>query len=77
MTKTIGRPGANAVPFWVRIMLARGDGSSGGKPTMKAGTLGSRIFGGRSETEPHHAIRQSAAVDASPIRFVRCQMKRQ
>lgn len=45
MTKNIGQPGANAVPFWVRIMLARGEAGPGGKPTMKAGTLGLRIFG--------------------------------
>jgi hypothetical protein len=45
MTKSIGQPGGNAVPFWVRIMLARGDAGPGGKPTTKAGTLGLRIFG--------------------------------
>jgi hypothetical protein len=45
MTKDIGSAGANAVPFWVRIMLARGDNGPGGKPTVKAGTLGLRIFG--------------------------------
>jgi hypothetical protein len=45
MTKNVGQPGANAVSFWVRIMLARGDAGPDGKPTMKAGTLGLRIFG--------------------------------
>jgi hypothetical protein len=45
MTKDIGGAGANAVPFWVRIMLARGENGPDGKPTVKAGTLGLRIFG--------------------------------
>jgi len=45
MTKDIGGAGANAVPFWVRIMLARGENAPDGKPTVKAGTLGLRIFG--------------------------------
>lgn len=45
MTKNIGQPGANAVPFWVRIMLAKGDSGPRGEPMLKAGTTGLRIFG--------------------------------
>ncbi|MGJ4999507.1 DUF4261 domain-containing protein [Bradyrhizobium sp. HKCCYLS3077] len=45
MTETIGRPGANAVPFWVRIMLANGESGPRGEATLKAGTTGLRIFG--------------------------------
>lgn len=45
MTKDIGQPDANAVPFWVRIMLARGETAVGDKPTINAGTIGLRIFG--------------------------------
>lgn len=30
---------------WVRIMPARGEAGPGGKPTIRAGTLGLRIFG--------------------------------
>jgi hypothetical protein len=45
MTKNIGQPDANAVPFWVRIMLAKGPPGARGEQTMKAGTLGLRIFG--------------------------------
>jgi hypothetical protein len=45
MTKNIGQPGANAVPFWVRIMLAKGDSGPRGEPMLKAGTAGLRIFG--------------------------------
>ena len=44
-TKKIGQPGANAVPFWVRIMLAKGDAGPRGEPMLKAGTTGLRIFG--------------------------------
>jgi hypothetical protein len=45
MTKGIGQPGANVVPFWMRIMLAKAGAGPRGKPTIKAGTLGLRIFG--------------------------------
>ena len=45
MTKSIGRPGANAVPFWVRIMLAKADAGPQGEPMMTVGTLGLQIFG--------------------------------
>jgi hypothetical protein len=47
MTKDIGQPDGNAVPFWVRIMLAKGEAKLFGKPTMSAATLGLRIFGSR------------------------------
>ena len=45
ITKSIGQPGANAVPLWVRIMLATGDAGPRGEPMLKAGTTGLRIFG--------------------------------
>jgi hypothetical protein len=45
MTKNIGQPGGNAVPFWVRVMLAKGSPGPRGEPTIKAGTLGLRLFG--------------------------------
>lgn len=44
VTQNIGQPGANAVPFWVRVMLAQGPGSRSER-LMKAGTLGLQIFG--------------------------------
>ena len=44
-TKNIGQPSANAVPFWVRIMLAKGNSGPRGEPMLKAGTAGLRIFG--------------------------------
>ncbi len=47
MTKNVGQPGANAVPFWVRIMLAKGDAGPRGDPMLKVGTTGLRIFGFR------------------------------
>lgn len=45
MTDKIGQPNANAVPFWVRVMVARGPTAPSGEQTIKAGTLGLRIFG--------------------------------
>jgi len=45
MTKNIGQPNANAVPFWVRIMLAKGPPGPLGAQGLTAGTLGLRIFG--------------------------------
>lgn len=45
MTKNIGQPGANSVPFWARVMLAKGPRGARGEQTMKAGTIGLRIFG--------------------------------
>ncbi len=45
MTKTIGQPDANAVPFWVRVMMAEGPSTARGEQTIAAGTLGLRIFG--------------------------------
>lgn len=45
MTQNIGQPDANAVMFWIRIMLAKGPPGVHGEQTMKAGTLGLRIFG--------------------------------
>jgi hypothetical protein len=44
MTKNIGQPDANAVMFWVRVMLAKGPPGAHGEQTMKAG-IGLRIFG--------------------------------
>ncbi len=44
VTKNIGQPGTNAVPFWVRIMLAKGNSGPRGQPMLKAGTTGLRIF---------------------------------
>jgi hypothetical protein len=45
MTEKIGQAGANAVPFWVRIMLAQGQAGPRGEKTMAGGTLGLRLFG--------------------------------
>jgi Domain of unknown function (DUF4261) len=45
ITKSIGQPGTNAAPFWVRIMLAKGDAGPCGEPMPKAGTTGLRLFG--------------------------------
>lgn len=45
ITKSIGQPGTNAVPFWVRMMLANEDAVPRGEATLKAGTVGLRIFG--------------------------------
>jgi hypothetical protein len=45
MTEGIGQPEANAVPFWVRLMLAQGPSTARGEQTIMAGTLGLRIFG--------------------------------
>jgi hypothetical protein len=45
MTDKIGQPGANAVPFWVRLMLAKGPAASRGGQTLTGGTFGLRIFG--------------------------------
>jgi hypothetical protein len=45
MTKSIGQPGANSVPFWVRMILVKGDAGPRGEPTLKAGTTGLRVFG--------------------------------
>ncbi|MGJ4949103.1 DUF4261 domain-containing protein [Bradyrhizobium sp. HKCCYLS20291] len=39
------RPSRNAVPFWVRIKIARADDSPQGEPQMTLGTLGLRLFG--------------------------------
>jgi hypothetical protein len=45
MTKNMGQPDANAVPFWVRVMLVNGPPGPRGEPMIKGGTLGLRIFG--------------------------------
>jgi len=45
MTDKLGQPGANAVPFWVRVAFAKGPSASQGGQTLTAGTLGLRIFG--------------------------------
>ncbi len=45
MTKQIGSPSASVVPFWVRVMLSKGDIGRDGQPMIKAGTLGLHIFG--------------------------------
>src|SRR5215467_1957994 len=43
-TENIGRPDANAVPFWVRVMLYR-EPSKGDQVKMIGGTLGLHFFG--------------------------------
>jgi hypothetical protein len=45
IVKDIGQPAGNAVPFWVRVMLARGEAGPRGEPMIKAGTIGLRLFG--------------------------------
>jgi Domain of unknown function (DUF4261) len=39
------QPSRNAVPFWVRIKIAKADDGPQGEPLMTIGTLGLRIFG--------------------------------
>ncbi|WP_158931613.1 DUF4261 domain-containing protein, partial [Acidisphaera sp. S103] len=43
--QALSQPGANAVPFWVRLEFAKGSPGSTGGQTLTAGTLGLRIFG--------------------------------
>jgi hypothetical protein len=45
ITEKLGQPEANAVPFWVRLMVTKSAPASAGGPTLTAGTLGLRIFG--------------------------------
>jgi hypothetical protein len=45
MTDKVGQPGANAVPYWVRVMFAKGSPAPDGGQTLTGGTLGLRIFG--------------------------------
>ena len=44
LTENIGRPDANAVPFWTRVMLFP-EASKGGQPKIIGGTLGLHFFG--------------------------------
>ncbi len=68
MTEKIAQPNANIVPFWVRVMLAKGAVAAIGKQTMKAGSLGLHIFGLReleyasAPLEPAFLIQHSYSV---------------
>jgi hypothetical protein len=68
MAEKIGKSGGNAVPFWVRLMLATGPDDPRGKQTITAGTLGLRIFGLReleyapASLEPAFAMQHAYSV---------------
>jgi hypothetical protein len=68
MTNKMGQPNANAVPFWVRLMITRRPAAAGGEQTIKAGTLGLHIFGLReleyapAALEPQFVIQHAYSV---------------